>query len=249
MTLLSSIIHSRLALLKPITNDCLEPFFPPLFIINLERRPDRLERVLPNTMLWPGEVWRYEAIDAHSPDGLDYAQSLDCNLADWSVWQRGIGGYGNRLSHIDLLTSLLKATNYPGFLILEDDVDIPDPAGLAPLARLALASLIAKDADLFVFAGWDYKLKRPLSVQDLFLPRGVWRCQCTLATQCNLYSRSGAQKLVDLSSRYPGIHLDELVASLQVSKDLLCIGRRRNPLRCFGSTSDVDYNGVPAGEG
>lgn len=242
-------MHSRLALLKPIARGLHEPALPPLFVINLRRRPDRLERILPSALTWPGEVWRYEAIDTSSQDELDYAQSLDCDLADWSVWQRGIGGYGNRFSHFDLLTSLLKTTNHSNFLVFEDDVDIPDPSGFLALARFALTSLIAKDADLFVLAGWDYRQKRALSVQDYFRPRGVWSCQCTLATQCNLYSRRGAQKLIDLSPRYPGIHLDEVVARLQVSKDLFCVGLRRNPLRCFGSASDVDYVDSSAGEG
>jgi hypothetical protein len=237
-------LHPRLALIKPSGKEGEGPPPPPLFIVNLQRRPDRLARLLSGTLHWPGEVWRYEAIDAHSDEGLVYAKSLDANLENWSVWQRGIGGYGNRFSHVDLLTTLLHASDYPHFMILEDDVELLDGAALNSLGRHVLALLKAKDADLFVCAGWDYKPKRALSVKDFFSPRGAWMCYCTLATQCNLYSRRGARRLVDLSSLHPGIHLDEVVARLQVSNQLFCVGLRRNPLRCFLSVSDVEYANI-----
>jgi len=172
---------------------------------------------------------------------LVYAHGLDSDLLNWRSWQRGIGGYGNRFSHVDLLSQLVAGQDCPEhFVILEDDIDLRSPAYVARVLRRLRRAMGILSADVAIMSGWDYMPKQVLPGQGFrFNPTS--RCVCALGKQFNLYTLNGAKRFLGAADRHPGLHLDEAIARLQLAGDLLCIGLRRNPFSCFESRSDVAY--------
>lgn len=211
----------------------------PIYVINLNRRYDRLQKFILSTQAYSGSIYRYEAIDTLKFDDLSYAKSLDCDLKNWSCWERGLGGYGNRFSHIDLLSNICQQTGYKFFAVIEDDVNISSTSFLLKILESSKNALMDNASDVFVLSGWDYKPKQILEFS--FLRRTLARCYCTLGTQFNIYSLDGAISFLSLSNKHLGIHLDEVIARLQVSGELSCLGYMQNPFKCYISKSDVSY--------
>lgn len=212
----------------------------PIYIINLNRRTDRLRRILGSIASYDGSIYRYKAIDTRDEADLAYARTLDINETNWHQWQRGIGGYGNRFSHIDLLTWICEHAGNEFFAVAEDDLDFISSHRASTFIRKSAKILKENQADVVILSGWDFKPK--VSLEWGILPASqLSRCFCTLGTQLNVYSRQGAEKFLELANYHSGLHLDEAIARLQVSSHLTCLGFRRNPFSCYSSSSDVVY--------
>ena len=115
----------------------------PIFVVNLDRRPDRLESITENLDRLGLKAERVPAIDANevTVDELRTRVNLDSQL-----WTMGRGSESNILSHCRAIEMFLSASS-PAALILEDDAELasdlrqfvgsrvwwPDPAGLVKL--------------------------------------------------------------------------------------------------------------------
>jgi glycosyl transferase family 25 len=91
----------------------LDRLFPQKFCINLERRPDRWQRMLDQFQLHDiHDVTRHEAVDGRP-------------LTPPPEWKHSAGAYGCLLSHLQVVRKA-QESNLPAVLILEDDVIFHD---------------------------------------------------------------------------------------------------------------------------
>jgi hypothetical protein len=109
---------------------------PETYVINLDRRPDRMKRLTVQAKRWP-------AVDGRS---LELTPGLRQLLANNDFfWKKAVAGCA--LSHLGLW-SQLAAASVPGYLILEDDV-VLEAGWLDAWSRLQLPA----DTDIVYLGG------------------------------------------------------------------------------------------------
>lgn len=108
-------------------------------IINLDRRPDRYEKFLKESVKTGINFERYSAVDGKL---LKWTRQMDSifDTCDYS-YRRGIVGCA--LSHIDLTIKLLQDNEYDVYFIVEDDIEFTDD--FTQKYKLVLDQLISKD--------------------------------------------------------------------------------------------------------
>ncbi|MCY4500067.1 MAG: glycosyltransferase family 25 protein, partial [Alphaproteobacteria bacterium] len=98
--------------------------FPPIFVISLEREPERRARMRQELAGFDFEF--FDAVDGKALDAADYAHRMD---AEWFRIMRGRelapGEIGCFLSHYALWEHLVE-TGIPCALVLEDDARLED---------------------------------------------------------------------------------------------------------------------------
>jgi len=98
--------------------------FPPIFVISLEREPERRARMRQELAGFDFEF--FDAVDGKALDAADYAHRMD---AEWFRIMRGRelapGEIGCFLSHYGLWERLVE-TGIPCALVLEDDARLED---------------------------------------------------------------------------------------------------------------------------
>jgi glycosyl transferase, family 25 len=90
----------------------LDRLFPQKFCINLQRRPDRWDRMLHQFRLHDINVIRHDAVDGRS-------------VTPHPEWKHSAGAYGCLLSHLEIVRKA-QESGLPAVLILEDDVILHD---------------------------------------------------------------------------------------------------------------------------
>src|SRR5271155_898312 len=91
----------------------LDRLFPQKFCINLQRRPDRWDKMLHQFRLHDIQnVIRHDAVDGRG-------------LTPRAEWKHGAGAYGCLLSHLGIVRKA-QESGLPAVLILEDDVVFHD---------------------------------------------------------------------------------------------------------------------------
>jgi len=122
--------HRLLALAKSVKPQ------PETYVINLDRRPDRLQRLTVKATRWP-------AVDGRT---LQLTPGLRQLLANNDFfWKKAVAGCA--LSHLGLWTQLANS-GAPGYLILEDDATV-EPGWLDAWNRLELPG----DTDIVYLGG------------------------------------------------------------------------------------------------
>lgn len=123
--------------------------FDKIYLINLKRRPDRLEDFFINNkeFIKKDDVEIFEAIDG-------------VNVND-PTWKFSKGALGCWLSHIQLLQKI-KETSYQKVLILEDDAIVNSPNLLKN--KQINDFLSHKDWDMFYLGGYHHK--PPTKISD-----------------------------------------------------------------------------------
>lgn len=108
-----------------------EPVKYKSFIINLDRRPDRLEKVMSKSVLLPKGLTRLRAYD-----GIDLIRTPElyslCKKCDYGMRP---GVIGCALSHLRLYKNLLSDPDVEGYLIFEDDIT-PNTAFIPKISRI-----------------------------------------------------------------------------------------------------------------
>lgn len=89
----------------------------PIFVINLHRRPDRLERIVGDLERLGLKATRVPAVDARTVSDAELATRVDRGR---EIWKMGRGAEACVLSHCRALEMFLY-THAPTALILEDD--------------------------------------------------------------------------------------------------------------------------------
>lgn len=106
-----------------------------LWVINLERRPDRMEQMI--KILDGAKFQRYTAIDGHK-----ICPTLDlCRLFNFNDYNYRKGMIGCALSHIDLWVRLIYDSEHTCYIVFEDDIE------LASNAMEKIATLIQNTED------------------------------------------------------------------------------------------------------
>lgn len=214
---------------------------PPIYIINLVRRKDRLNRLLPKLSTYLGSVYLYKAIDTALDYELDYALGLDPTSTPLDSWQRGLGGYGNKMSHLDLLSYIaIKHDSYSS-VVLEDDISFSSSLFLYKWIIKAEIDICKTNSDIALLSGWHYlqPKARPRDRLSHIFPPAL--CSCTIGTQFNLYRNDRLSNFLSLVPNYPSIHLDEVIANLQYDELISSISYRPFPFNTPYSPSDVNY--------
>lgn len=123
--------------------------FDKIYLINLKRRPDRLEDFFMNNkeFINKNDIEVFEAIDG-------------TNIND-PEWKFSKGALGCWLSHIQLLQKI-KKTSYKKVLILEDDAIVDNPNLLNN--QQIVDFLLHKDWDMFYLGGYHHK--PPTKISD-----------------------------------------------------------------------------------
>ena len=107
----------------------LNDYFDKIFIINLERRPDRLESVIRNSKFYEFEFELFYAIDGKSinKDSLINDERIEIKNSDFynEINSYFLGQLGCILSHLSIL-KYCKENNIKSVLILEDDVEFAE---------------------------------------------------------------------------------------------------------------------------
>lgn len=164
-------------------------------VINLDRRPDRMENFTKQRALAAPElpVVRTSAVDGRSLVATKFLSHL-FRGNDFG-FRRGVVGCA--LSHLELWQRLLSDPAVEGYLILEDDVIFNGP--FLPRFRQLLADLPRDGSINLLFLG---------GMQPLHQLRGeVWRCAPGVGygTTAYLITREGARRALALAEQV-GIH-------------------------------------------
>jgi GR25 family glycosyltransferase involved in LPS biosynthesis len=117
------------------TTQFVEPVAYKSFLVNLDRRPDRLERVMRLAKFLPDGITRVRACDGQDLIKTPALYSL-CKRCDYGMRP---GVIGCALSHLRLYKNLLVEQDVQGYLIFEDDVT--PTAALRPKITRVLTSL------------------------------------------------------------------------------------------------------------
>ncbi len=118
------------------------------FVVNLDRRPDRLDTFWDDHPGLEASVERHPAVDGREITLTpDIARLFACNTFGWSKSVMGCA-----LSHLDLWTRLAREPEDTTWLILEDDVRLA-PAWRQIWERDFLAGNIPTDWDLIYLGG------------------------------------------------------------------------------------------------
>lgn len=173
-------------------------FFEPLkyksFLINLDRRPDRYERIKTMFHYLPPNLKRVKACDGQFLIKTNRLRSL-CKKCDYAMRP---GVIGCALSHLKLYKQLLEDSEVNGYLIFEDDVT-PDDTFLAKVSRTFSILQNGKEyADLIFFSC-------VLKPNHSFTKQGVVRKfnrqhinnDCIGGTGCYYISKKAAQEVFD----------------------------------------------------
>jgi hypothetical protein len=165
--------------------------FGRVIVINLAKRPERLERFWTNLKDWPfGQPQRFEAIDGTAtppPQG----------------WDKGPGAWGCLLSHRTAIDSAIKDGLGSVFVLEDDAFPVPGFAGLAG----EFLKRVPGDWDCLMF-GADH-LRPPLPIEP-----GVVRC--TASNRSHAYAVRGRfmNVLSEFWSKTTNDHCDVVMSSL-----------------------------------
>jgi hypothetical protein len=186
-------------------------FFEQTVVINLARRPERMERFWKNLGDWPfGQPRRFEAID-----GLATPPPAG--------WDKGAGAWGCLLSHRAVLEEAIK-DGCKSLFVLEDDA-VPAP-GFADLAGQFLDRVPA-DWDCLMFGA--EHLRPPLPID-----RGVVRCVASNRSHAYAVRGRFMNVLASFWSNTTNDHCDLVLSSLMrhfkaYAPDPLLIGQDAGP--------------------
>jgi len=213
-------------------------FFDQIYLINLDRRPDRLERFMnsfDNSDMKDMKVLRMNAVDGSEIDitriplsetakgELKQIETTGFRTKHYQVTRGAIGCY---LSHVKVWKDIVEK-GHKNALIFEDDANIPDN-----LHEKMMKSMkgIPDDWDVILF-GFDCKdcknMKNYRKVDRFFL------------THCYAISYSGIVKILKTNSLFPITQqIDSYMSEL--SPELLNIYTVKNPIiGQYGSRTDI----------
>ncbi|MCP9884167.1 hypothetical protein KBY97_03360 [Synechococcus sp. ATX 2A4] len=191
-------------------------------LLNLDRRPDRLALSLQGAPAGGKiQLLRFRAFDGLNPADIQQIEDQFGLRSD--DFPHGAGSFSHRYSMLRILQYGVDQ-GWPIFTVAEGDVSL---RGCFRHLKFAINALNKHQSDIFFLCGWDYQAK---TSGYGHLCR-VKRARCTLGTAFSVYSRQGAERLIEHSTRYPQMPLDQAVAQLTVDGALNCIGYRFNPYR------------------
>jgi GR25 family glycosyltransferase involved in LPS biosynthesis len=186
-------------------------FFDRIFVINLERRLDRLENILTN--LSKINVSDYEVIKA--VDGL---------IIDQPGWE------GLRQTYINIF-KIVQEKKYNNFLIIEDDCDFEDGFSSQVLKFL---NTIPNDYDIIYFGGNHFS--KP-ECEIKIVNENVIKVSNTVTTHCIGFSVKNFD-LIFNSIVNEKNHVDLIFAKLQ--NELSVYSSIKNLTRQIPSYSDIE---------
>jgi hypothetical protein len=203
--------------------------FERVVVVNLTRRPERLERFCTHLGDWPFlRPERFDAIDG-------------AKVPLPPQWERGVGAWGCLLSHLCIVDRALRDGVHSLF-VLEDDA--------IPMAGFAQAALRFMDR---VPPDWDGIL---FGAQHLLPPvhvtGGVVRCRCSNRTHAYAIRGRLIRELWNLWGNTLNDHCDIVLASTMprfniYAPEPLLIGQDAGPSDITGRNEPVRFVTLPAG--
>jgi GR25 family glycosyltransferase involved in LPS biosynthesis len=173
------------------TQNHISGLFDRVVVINLKRRPDRLERFFSRLSNWPfKQPQLFEAVDGHA-------------IPTPAEWDKGPGAWGCMLSHRQVLDRAIS-DGVQSLLVLEDDA--------YPVNDFASR---AADFLQHVPDDWDGLM---LGAEHLMPPQPLHACivKCTLANRAHAYAIRGRfmQILSQIWRNTTNDHCDVVLCSL-----------------------------------
>lgn len=186
-----------------------------IFVINLKRRPDKLEKFLANLpQVFSGEkINVFEAIDGSK---YDIPKWFDVTGSKEKI----AGNYGCYLSHLEIIRNIKSTT-----LIFEDDAIFSE--NFDDKYKQSIEYMNNISYDLFYLGG--YNNKKPLPVDK---KNNIYRCVNTSRTHAYIISGSHTAKNIELLLTNPKVwhryllkqkyHIDNLYGKLQEHEIIKC---------------------------
>lgn len=160
--------------------------FDKAYVINLDRRPDRLALITADLDKMGIPFERFPAVSYQAPYWSE--------MYNLGIDRKGIGNYGCNVSHMTILKKAV-AEGLSNVLIIEDDAWFLD--GFMDKAAPAVAELATQPWDMFYFHGGTEKCS-PVSPLLSRRSESPWR------TQCYAVNRHVMDQLADLIAKPKG---------------------------------------------
>jgi len=149
--------------------------FDKIYLINLKRRPDRLQAFYTNNARFIKDV------------DIEIFEAFDGNLIDKSNWKHEIGALGCWESHMELLRKIEKS-DYERVLILEDDAIISNPAAIS--SETVINFVKNEKWDMFYFGF--HNSKPPIIVSD-----HIQKLSFAIQTHAYAVNKNSVRKIIE----------------------------------------------------